>query len=225
MSALSFAYQLFKRPNPVNDFMVTRLLKCVRKLRPQQESRLPLPPATLQVMLANVHKFGFAYFDQLLFKSMVSLAFATFLRPGEMTGLGNNLQFHEVQVLDQVVIITFSKYKHSSGVPFTVYLEAEDSLFCPVLLLREYLRLRGPYQGPLFVSIGGKPISYVAFQRMFLVATTWAGVKGRMTPHSIRIGAATHAAASGHSDAVVQKCGRWKSNAYRNYVRLPAVHL
>ncbi len=120
MSALSFAYQLFKRPNPVNDFMVTRLLKCIRKLRPQQESRLPLPPATLQVMLANVHKFGFAYFDQILFKSMVSLAFAAFLRPGEMTGLGNNLQFHEVQVLDQVVIITFSKYKHSAGVPFTV---------------------------------------------------------------------------------------------------------
>ncbi len=225
VSALSFAYNLFKCQNPCDDYLVTRLLKTIRKLRPQTDARLPLTPAVLEGILANVHQLGFAYYDQILFKAMLSLAFAAFLRPGEMTGTVNNLQMHEVQVLGSTIMITFTKYKHSSGVPFIMYIEAKGQPSCPVKLLQEYLCLRGPYMGPLFVSLGGQPISYTSFKGMFQAAITWAGVRGRMSPHSIRIGAATHAAASGYPDSVIQKCGRWSSGAFKNYVRLPSVHL
>ncbi|MCP3889261.1 MAG: tyrosine-type recombinase/integrase [Desulfobulbaceae bacterium] len=225
MSAISFAFKLFKKSDPVDDFGVKCLLKSIRKARPQKDSRLPLLPAILHDILLKVPQLGFTYYDQILFKSMLSLAFVAFLRPGEITGDTHNLQKQDVMIFGTTVVICFSHYKYSNGTPFTLYVEATDSQFCPVKLLLEYLRLRGPCVGPLFCSLGGKPISYCHFKNMFKSALVRVGVRGQMSPHSIRIGAATQAAASGLSDCVIQQLGRWRSTAHRNYVRLPSLQV
>ncbi|KAI8519748.1 hypothetical protein Bbelb_030050 [Branchiostoma belcheri] len=39
------------------------------------------------------------------------------------------------------------------------------------------------------------------------------------TAHSFRIGAATHAASSGASDAQLRALGRWSSDAFKSYIR------
>ncbi len=223
MSAISFAFKLFRVTDPVDDYVNSRLLKSVRKLRPQKDTRLPLSPSILHNILSQVPQLGFSYYNQILFKSMLSFAFAAFLRPGEMTGTTNNLLRQDVQIVGSTVVVQFSHYKHSNGVPFTLYVESTDSQFCPVLLLIEYVRFRGPYGGPLFCSLGGAPITYSHFKSMFQVALVRVGVRGQMSPHSIRIGAATNAAASGVSDTIIQQLGRWRSSAYRNYVRLPSL--
>lgn len=38
--------------------------------------------------------------------------------------------------------------------------------------------------------------------------------------HSFRIGEATHAASLGFSDQVIQKLGRWNSDAFKHYIRI-----
>ena len=38
--------------------------------------------------------------------------------------------------------------------------------------------------------------------------------------HSFRIGAATYAATVGYTEAQIQKMGRWKSGAFRKYIRI-----
>ena len=41
--------------------------------------------------------------------------------------------------------------------------------------------------------------------------------------HSFRIGAATWAAAKGFTDTQIRQLGRWKSNAFLNYIRTPSL--
>ena len=38
--------------------------------------------------------------------------------------------------------------------------------------------------------------------------------------HSLRIGAATHVAAQGYMDNQIKAMGRWKSDAYKKYIRI-----
>jgi hypothetical protein len=43
--------------------------------------------------------------------------------------------------------------------------------------------------------------------------------------HSFRIGAATAAAIQGASDEDIQRMGRWKSQAFKRYIRIPVLQL
>ena len=48
-----------------------------------------------------------------------------------------------------------------------------------------------------------------------------AGLPGDFSSHSFRIGAATSAARAGVPDHLIQVLGRWKSDAYKQYIRTP----
>ena len=47
-----------------------------------------------------------------------------------------------------------------------------------------------------------------------------AGIKN-MSTHSFRIGAATTAAAAGYPKWAIQTLGRWSSDCYKTYIRIP----
>ena len=225
LSAISFIHKMFRKPDPVNSYFVNRFLYSLRKKRPQQDLRLPLTPQLLNAILGCAYKLGFTYYDLTMFRAMLALSFAAFLRPGEVTGSSNNLLFQNISFLYGTLIIQFTHYKSSAGRPFTLYLNPTRTQFCPVKLLNTYLQLRGDYVGPLFCRLNGMPVPYSQFKSMFKLALAYLGVSGRMSLHSIRIGATTHAAASGYTEAEIQRWGRWRSNAYRNYIRLPIFYV
>ena len=58
------------------------------------------------------------------------------------------------------------------------------------------------------------------------VALTKAGINPDIyANHSFRIGAATVAHIKGIEDSTIMTLGRWKSNAYQRYGRIPQEHL
>lgn len=57
-------------------------------------------------------------------------------------------------------------------------------------------------------------------------ALTKAGVDAKcFNSHSLRMGAATVAAARGLEDNLIQTLGRWESSAFLRYVRIPRADL
>ncbi|KAK6173009.1 hypothetical protein SNE40_016550 [Patella caerulea] len=54
----------------------------------------------------------------------------------------------------------------------------------------------------------------------------WAGLdSNRYKGHSFRIGGATTALMMGINERTIQQLGRWKSNAFQKYIRIPALKL
>ena len=92
---------------------------------------------------------------------------------------------------------------------------------CPVKWLAEYCRIRPltPDSSPLFVHNDGSPMSQTWFRGALKDLCSSLGLSGNVNTHSLRIGAATDAAASGMSDFEIQRLGRWRSQAFMVYVK------
>ena len=95
-------------------------------------------------------------------------------------------------------------------------------MFCPVSAIANYIAVRGQQSGPLFIRPGGHPVSKNVFIENLDLSLAWAGLSyTKYKGHSFRIGAATTAAMQGVSDEQIQRMGRWKSQAFKKYIRIP----
>ena len=97
-----------------------------------------------------------------------------------------------------------------------MHLGATDSLVCPVKAVPSYLEKRSTRAGPLFITSEGKGWT----RRMFC-----ASLKSMLldqhsyNTRSLRIGAATSAFLAQFLDTHIQIFGRWRSNAFKSYIR------
>ena len=164
-------------------------------------------------------------FDIKLYSSMYLMAFFGFLRVGEIAVSNGNydnlLTINSVQFnhTGKSVLVSFVKYKHSKGRIHTLSISAR-SHNCPVQALREYIILRGTSPGYLYLDQLGKPITRTKFDVQLKKCLRFLRLDPTLyTTHCFRIGAATHAAASGVSDAKIRHMGRWHSDAFKKYIR------
>ena len=167
---------------------------------------------------------------------MCIIAFHAFLRIGELCCKSSDgssiIQFEDVQLLDHTngprgVEIKLKQYKHSKQ-PVTLFLPQNlaDPILCPLSAVRTYLNMSSHSTGAFFQLPNGQAVSYAFFTSHLKSAITFLGFDAnRYKSHSFRIGAATHAVMQGFSEEMIQKMGRWKSNALKNYIRLPQLKL
>lgn len=232
VSAIGYSHKLYGFPNPTKVFFITQMLKGYNKVGFRLDSRLPITLPILHKLLLATPAVTNSDHQKALFKAMVSLAFYAFLRVGEMTGgAGNNstrpLQLDQLsQLLDSTFSVvgfklTFRNYKHCYNQrPFSLTIVPQNSI-CPVQIITEYLNLRGPRTGPLFITITGATVPRELFVELLTRALIHCGLDpSRYKGHSFRIGAASHAAEQGLSDAQIRILGRWKSNAFLKYIRV-----
>ena len=91
-------------------------------------------------------------------------------------------------------------------------------------LLQPYIS-RGNRPGPLFCHADETPISVLQFNVALQQCLSYLGLdSSRYKTHSIRIGGACHAAEKCYSDAQIRALGRWKSDAFKVYLRSEVLH-
>ena len=65
-----------------------------------------------------------------------------------------------------------------------------------------------------------------SFRHIFHELLTTSGLSAfRYTLHSFRIGACTQAIISGVPESQIMQMGRWRSYAFKRYIRMPNVQL
>lgn len=193
--------------------LMLRGLKRVNRSSPTQKC-LALRVSELRKMCAAGYSEG-----GLRFVAMITIAFYGFLRPSEYCKSPTN---HDVKWLDvragrtgRAVRIKLRTYKHSESPAVVTISAIPEDISCPVKALAKYREgVKEPAKSiPLF------DVNINDFRRDFSEWCARAGVRARLTPHSLRRGGATWAAKVGWPDARIKAHGRWKSDAYKQYVR------
>ena len=97
-----------------------------------------------------------------------------------------------------------------------------DKVLCPVSAVLAYLAVRQGGEGPLFYFASGTYLTKEKFIKPVREALNTLGyLSDKFAGHSFRIGAATTAAEAGIDEATIKALGRWRSDAYQTYVRIP----
>ena len=226
ISAIAYFHKMAGAQDPTSHFLIRKILKGTTKLYPTCDLRIPISPTVLHALVASTQHIAFSPYETAMCGAMYALMFHAFLRLGEVTASPHNIAVHQVAVTSTSIALTFTSYKHSQGHPITLYIPASSSPTCAVTLLSAYIKVRGLHPGPLFCYPGHIPVSPARFRLLLAMSLARCGMaKVKITPHSFRIGAATFAATKGHTTSQIQAMGRWKSDAFKQYIRIQAITL
>lgn len=152
-----------------------------------------------------------------LVQSLFSLAFFGLLRPSEMCGARatphHQLKRSSVRLRSNYVKLRFTSFKHSQE-EVTINIQQQQREVCPYRLLMNYqTQCHGINDDPLF------PCNTNDANKWLQQLVLSCGIKTKLTLHSFRRGGATWYSEQGMTDAKLAALGRWKSNAYRLYVK------
>ena len=232
LAAISYVHKLRGFPDPTKSFLIQKLLSALSRKR-SVDVRLPVTRPLLHELIRSLRFTNSSAFQRSLYATMFLVAFYGLFRIGELATKSTRVsssvvQFNNVTFLStDEAKISISNYKHNtSNRPFDIILTREVSQpFCPVAALLQYCSTRGDRPGPLFCHADHSPISVHQFTRELQRCLAFCGLDtSRYKSHSFRIGGACHAADKGYSDAQIRALGRWKSEAFKVYLRSTVCH-
>ena len=177
------------------------------------------------LLTLNLHLY-----DDLMFFAGCCLAFCGFLRVSEFCapsrfGLRLHLSLQDLLVGASRAQLRLKSSKtdiYRKGV--WVPLACSRGPVCAVKALTAFLRrrprgLESSFK-PLFIHQDGRPMLADWFSRRLQRVCSRHGFLGRVSSHSLRIGAATSAAQAGIPDHVIKELGRWSSECFKTYIRI-----
>ena len=231
ISAIGYAHKMKGFADPTKAFLIRKLLTAVGRNK-SSDIRLPITRQVLHELVESLVHTNSSAWQRTLFKAMFLVAFYGFFRLGELAIKGPSsvsvvLQYSDIQFLSldstvQKVKITISHYKHNAANrPCEIIIDRQsEESFCPVQSMIDYCRIRGKQPGSLFCYADMRAVTITKFNIELQRSLAFCGLdSGRYKSHSFRIGAASYAAEQGLSDAQIRSLGRWKSDAFKLYIR------
>lgn len=232
LSAISYKCKIMGYPDPTQNFLTVKLLLGMKHLKQRTDTRLPITLQLLERLVGVLPVVCESEYESKLFAAAYTLAFFGFLRVGEFTLSPGSDRESIISMNDAAIVqansngciqLTIRRSKTDqlgSGVVLSI--PKVGGIVCPVHNLIEFLAIRPKFQGPLYCHFGGKCLTRYQFTSVLKKALCCIGLpSGRYNSHSFRIGAATAAAIAGHREEVIQQAGRWRSGAFKSYIRIP----
>lgn len=225
VAAIGYVHKLCGKADPTVNFLVKKAIQGAKKERATLDVRLPITYPILTKLVEALPFCTNTRYQHLMFASMFLLAFAAFLRVGEIAlSHGNErnvLNLKDVTINNDTggIRIIFKNIKHSGGRQKVVEI-AKQANKCPVKTLKEYLQLRGGEPGYLYRWPVGNPVTRADFNKVLHCVLHFCALDPALyKSHSFRIGAASYAASLGHSETQIREMGRWRSEAFKRYIR------
>ncbi len=236
LSSITFHHKVNSLPSPVSSsFLLDKLLLAYAKANPDTDQRLPITFPVLSAILQNITSFSNSPREKALLSALFSLMYHGLLRVSEVAKTegptDHTLQLSQLtltQAKQPELLIQFASCKHSKSPPPPARIASSTAPECPVRLYTRYLIHRGKFSpaSKAFCYPDSTPISreYVAKSLHSILALAHFD-PSKYNTHSFRIGRATDLATSGASDRQIMLAGRWKSLAFKKYIRPSVVIL
>ncbi len=241
MSAISYVHKLQGLPDPTSTFLVSKVLLGVKNSTSPPDRLLPITKPLLHRIIQYIPYVTQDHYLRTMYKATFLLMYYACLRVGEVSKSSHT---DNILLLNQVTpnissshvltcppssySIAFTSYKHSQGKTPTLSLsQTPNKLYCPVHALFLYLRKRPNRTPYLFVDRDGCVITRNQIVALLKSCLQKASIPSHnISSHSFRVGRTTDLAfVHHHSDSQIQALGRWKSSAYKLYIRPPVISL
>ncbi len=184
-----------------------KLIESVGKDHVSSPERRPITWPMLSAAL-TVIPLKHPVWEATLYRALLSTAFHLCALVGEVSRSNGSSQRtirrENTELYPASVQINFTTFKHSRNIKTcSRVLSADHTSLCPVSLLRSYLHnTPDPPTGPLFLNKDVSVVIAKLLSHTLLTSLQSAGFSTMgITPHSLRIGAATAAASMGASDS------------------------
>jgi hypothetical protein len=163
--------------------------------------------------------FGFFRLGEITAPSAALFDPTTHLTPADIA-----IDYRETPSLVQIHLKISKTDQERKGI--SVFIGSTSDDLCPVAAITAYMALRGDSQGPFFRFSNTRPLTKDQFTKHVREALTHIGYNPEAyASHSFRGGAATTAAERGIEDSVIKALGRWKSDAFQAYIKIPRARL
>ena len=162
----------------------------VLKPKLAEECRVSADSQAITALINACSQLVESQYEKALMIAMFSIMFHANLRIGEITNSSYNLKIRQVSMKkENHIVIRFTSSRYCLNKPVTINMKADcDSSrksICPVLLLNEYLTLRGDDCGHLFIDESARPIHPANFTSLLWSACRKASLTIRkITPLS-----------------------------------------
>lgn len=231
IAAIAFQCKMFNVEDITQCFLIRKMMTGINRADKHIDNRLPVTLDILKKVVDGVYIVCTSNYESTLFAAIFTLAFFGFLRVGELVpnsaiDKGHALLFSNIDIYPESHIdmrIPHSKTdQNRNGVVLNI--AARNTPICPVKNLTDYIKVRPKVEGVFFIHKNGSHVTRYQFTAVLKKSLQYSGiVSDRYTSHSFRIGAATAAKMSGFDDETIASLGRWKSNCYKQYIRIPSI--
>lgn len=233
VNAIGFRCKVSNVCDVSRHYIIDKLLEGLKRSARVRESRLPITQNILQHILSVLPVVCSNFYESHLFAAAYCLAFFAFLRVSELAVTSKDSAANVISMSDLLVdrsegyIIVTIRYSKTDqyGSGSVLKIKRSNSAICAVSNMLEFLKRRPQVDGPLFCHLNGKPLTRYQFTSVLKKCLNNLRLDyGKFTSHSFRIGAATAAAMSGYDVETIKRAGRWRSEAYRVYLKKEDVH-
>ncbi|XP_067323198.1 integrase/recombinase xerD homolog [Anolis sagrei] len=229
LAALAYWLKAQGLPDYTNDFRLHKLVTgWSRESHCPSDDRQPLTPDILKGLKQIWVQVCSSIYEQRLFHAAAVTAFFGALRVSELIPASKKdlsqraLLFSDVTISDQQlqIIVRSSKTDQRGKGSLISLSPCSDADICPVLAITQFRVMRGSTSGYFFCHHDGGPLTKYQFWSITDKALKLLGLGHlKFGTHSFRIGAASTAANLGYATERIKSLGRWKSDAYKGYVR------
>lgn len=227
LAAISYYNKVNGYLDVTQSFIVKQMLSGLNRVQFHKDNRLPITITLLHKLLPNLKHVCSSQYEACLFSVAYTLAFSALLRVSEITLTNKTdkckaLQFKDIQATATHVKLFLRSSKNdqnSIGAEISIPISYRNRFLYDAL--QDYLTCRPKIDGLFLCHFDGSPVTSYQFNNILKKVLVFSGVGTTFyKSHSFRIGGATYLHSIGKTDEEIKLLGRWKSNAYKNYIRL-----